>query len=147
MSDVKQLKRVCESEIVHLLTQAEEGNINPLDVYAIFKQSKLLIDEAIAKVEPLAHREAEMYTERSFEQSGFTFEKRNGATRYSYNHIPEIFELNQKLKYAQTKYKHAFLSQQKGLLTASKDGEEMIMPKVTYSKDSLIVKKQGERAK
>tara|TARA_R110002020_G_scaffold328548_1_gene544468 strand:- start:789 stop:1232 length:444 start_codon:yes stop_codon:yes gene_type:complete len=147
MSDVKQLKRVCEDEVTHLLTQAEEGNINPLDVYAIFKQSKILIDEAIEQVEPLAQSEAIKYPERTFEQSGFTFEKRNGATRYSYDHIPEIFELNQKLKYAQAKYKHAYLSQQKGLLTASKDGEEMIMPKVTYSKDSLIVKKQGERAK
>ena len=140
MNDVKQLKRVCETEIVHLLTQAEEGNINPLDVYAIFKQSKLLIDEAIAQIEPLAQREAEMYSEKSFEQSGFTFEKRNGATRYSFNHIPEIFEIKQQLKFAEAKYKHAYLSQQKGLLTASEDGEEMVMPKVTYSKDSLIVK-------
>ena len=140
MSEVQQLKRVCETEIVHLLTQAEEGNINPLNVYAIFKQSKLLIDEAIAQVEPLAQREAEMYSEKSFEQSGFTFEKRNGATRYSFNHIPEIFEIKQQLKFAEAKYKHAFLSKQKGLLTASEDGEEMIMPKVTYSKDSLIVK-------
>ena len=140
MNEVQQLKRVCESEIVHLLTQAEEGNINPLNVYAIFKQSKILIDEAIAQVEPLAQREAEMYSEKSFEQSGFTFEKRNGATRYSFNHIPEITELKKQLKFAEAKYKHAYLSKQKGLLTASEDGEEMIMPKVTYSKDSLIVK-------
>ena len=147
MNDVQQLKRVCEDEVAHLLNQAEEGNINPLDVYAIFKQSKILIEEAIAQVEPLAHREAEIYPERTFEQSGFTFEKRNGATRYSYNHIPEIFELNQKLKYAQAKYKHAYLSQQKVLLTASNDGEELVLPKVSYSKDSLIVKSQSESPK
>jgi len=141
MNEVQQLKRVCEDEVTYLLNQVEEGNINPLDVYAIFKQSKLLIDEAIAQVEPLAQREAEMYSEKSFEQSGFTFEKRNGATRYSYNHIPEVFVLKQKLKETEAKYKHAFLSTQKGLMPISEDGEELILPKVSYSKDSLIVKK------
>ena len=135
------MKRVGESEIVHLLTEVEEGNISALDVYAIFKQSKDLIDEAIKQVEVSAQREAEMYSEKTFSQSGFVFEKRNGATRYSFNHIPEIAKLKQDLKFAETKYKHAFLSKQKGLLTASEDGEEIILPKVSYSKDSLIVKK------
>ena len=133
--------QVREDEVAHLLTEVEEGNINALEVYANFKRSKDLIDEAIKQVEPSAQREAELYSEKSFTQSGFIFEKRNGATRYSFNHIPEIVELKQQLKFAESKYKHAFLSQQKGLLTASEDGEEMIMPKVSYSKDSLIVKK------
>ena len=133
--------QVREDEVAHLLTEVEEGNINALEVYANFKRSKDLIDEAIKQVEPSAHREADLYSEKSFTQSGFIFEKRNGATRYSFNHIPEIVELKQQLKFAESKYKHAFLSQQKGLLTASEDGEEMIMPKVSYSKDSLIVKK------
>jgi len=132
--------QVREDEVAHLLTEVEEGNINALEVYANFKRSKDLIDEAIKQVEPSAHREADLYSEKSFTQSGFIFEKRNGATRYSFNHIPEIVELKQQLKFAESKYKHAFLSQQKGLLTASEDGEEMIMPKVSYSKDSLIVK-------
>ena len=132
--------QVREDEVAHLLTEVEEGNINALEVYANFKRSKDLIDEAIKQVEPSAHREADLYSEKSFTQSGFIFEKRNGATRYSFNHIPEIVELKQQLKFAESKYKHAFLSQQKGLLTASEDGEEMIMPKVSYSKDSLIVR-------
>ena len=136
-----QTKRVCEAEIVHLLTQVEEGNINALAVYAIFKHSKDLIEEAIKQIEPSVQREAELYSEKSFQESGFTFEKRNGATRYSYNHIPEIQGLKKELKDLEAKYKHAFLSKQRGLLAATEDGEELILPKVSYSKDSLIVKK------
>ena len=138
---VLQAKRVCEAEIVHLLNQVEEGNINALSVYAIFKQSKDLIEEALKQIEPSVQREAELYSEKTFTESGFTFEKRNGATRYSYNHIPEILEVKKELKDLEAKYKHAFLSKQKGLLAATEDGEELIMPKVTYSKDSVIVKK------
>ena len=140
MNDVKELKRVCENEVAHLLTEVDEGNINALEVYAVLKQSKDLIEESIKQVEPFAQGFAELYSEKTFTQAGYTFEKRNGSTRYSYNHIPEIVELKQQLKFAEAKYKHAFLSQQKGLLTASADGEEMVMPKVTYSKDVLIVK-------
>ena len=140
MNEVNQLRKVCENEVAHLLTEVEEGNLNALDVYAMLKQSKNLFDESIRQIEPLAQSFAELYTEKTFNQSGYTFEKRNGSTRYSYNHIPEIFELKQQLKYAEAKYKHAFLSKQKGLLTASEDGEELVMPKVSYTKDSLIVK-------
>ncbi len=140
MLEVK-TREVCETEIANLVTLAEEGEINPLNVYATLKQLKDLTELAIKQVEPLAKNSSEMYPERTFEHEGFIFEKRTGATRYSFNHIPEIFELKQQLKFAEAKYKHAYLSKEKGLLTASEDGEELVLPKVSYSKDSLIVKK------
>jgi hypothetical protein len=130
-----------QQEVAHLLTELEEGNERALNVYANFKRCKDLFEEAIKQIEPEAQNEANGYAEKSFSESGFTFEKRNGSTRYSYSHIPEVVKLTEKLKEVQEICKSAFLASQKGILTASKHGEEIVFPKVSYSKDSLILKK------
>ena len=93
------------------------------------------------QIEPQAQEEANLYAEKTFEESGFTFEKRNGSTRYSFSHIPRIAELKNEIKEIEAKSKQAFISVQKGILVADKDGLEIELPKVTYTKDSLIVKK------
>ena len=133
--------QVREEEVAHLITEVEEGNTRALKTYAQLKKCAELFTEAYKQIEPLAQNEASDYADKTFSENGFIFEKRNGATRYSYNHIPEVFVLKQKLKETEAKYKHAFLSTQKGLMPISEDGEELMLPKVSYSKDSLIVKK------
>jgi len=112
-----------------------------LNLYANFKRCKDLFDEASKQIEAQAQNEASEYAEKSFSEAGFVFEKRNGSTRYSYSHIPRIIELTEELKDVQEKAKQAFLSTQKGMLVANEYGEEIVLPKVSYSKDSLIVKK------
>lgn len=133
--------KVREQEVAALLTEVEEGNQRALTTYAELKKFADLYTEAFKQIEPLAHEEASLYPDKTFSEGGFIFEKRNGATRYSYTHIPEVYELKQKIKEVESKYKQAYLSSQKGLLAVSNDGEEVILPKVTQSKDSLIVKK------
>ena len=128
-------------EVAELLTHCEAGNIPALLAYANLKQTKDLIDEAIEQIEPLAQDEASLHAEKTFSDCGFTFEKRNGATRYSFTHIPKIKELKDEIKEIETKSKQAYISMQKNLMVADENGEEIPLPKVTYSKDSLIVKK------
>ena len=132
--------QVRELEVANLLTEVEEGNQRALITYAELKKCANLFTEAYKQIEPIAQQEAAHYPDKSFAEGGYIFEKRNGATRYSYNHIPEVADLKQRLKDTEAKYKTAYLSKQKGLLTASADGEEIILPKVSYSKDSLIIK-------
>lgn len=130
-----------EEEVAQLLTEVEEGNTQALQTYANFKRAKDLFDQASKQIEPLAMDEASNYAEKTFSEAGFTFEKRNGSTRYSFNHIPEVVKLKEQIKEIETKSKQAFIAQQKGLLTADTNGEEIPLPKVSYTKDSLIVKK------
>ena len=133
-----------EEEVAHLLTEVEQGNSNALSTYANLKRCKDLFDEASKQVEPLAFDEALNFPEKTFNANGFTFEKRNGATRYSYNHIPKVQELKAEIKEIESKSKQAFLSQQKGIIVADENGEEIILPKVSYSKDVLVVKNATE---
>ena len=130
-----------EEEVSHLLEEVEEGNIEALSTYANFKRCKDLFEQASKQIEPQAQEEANLYAEKTFSDFGFTFEKRNGSTRYSFSHIPRIAELKKEIKEIEEKSKQAYLSVQKNILVADKDGLEIELPKVTYTKDSLIVKK------
>ena len=130
-----------EEEVAHLLTEVEEGNIDTLSTYGNLKRCKDLFEQASKQIEPQAQEEANLYAEKTFEEAGFTFEKRNGSTRYSFSHIPRIAELKNEIKEIEAKSKQAFISVQKGILVADQDGLEIELPKITYTKDSLIVKK------
>ena len=129
-----------EEEVSHLLTEVEEGNKDALSTYGNFKRCKDLFEQASKQIEPLAQEEADLYSEKKFSVSGFNFEKRNGSTRYYFSHIPRIAELKKEIKEIEEKSKQAFISVQKGILVADQDGLEIELPKVTYTKDSLIVK-------
>ena len=73
--------------------------------------------------------------------NGYKFEVRSGGTMYNYKHIPEWQTYKTALADCETRHKQAYLSSQKGLIVATEDGEEIEMPKISYRKSSLIIKK------
>ena len=129
-----------EQEVAHLLTEVEEGNIAALSTYGNLKKCQALYSEAIKQIEEIAFNEADMYSEKTFQDSGFLFEKRNGGIRYSFKHIEEWQQLEKKKKEVEERSKQAYLSIQRRLLVGTEDGEEVEVPKVSYTKNSLIVK-------
>ncbi len=131
---------VRENEVAHLLTEVEEGNILALSTYANLKKCQALYTEAIKQIEPMAFDEANNYHEKTFLDSGFCFEKRTGGIRYSFNHIKEWQEADQRKKDIEEKCKLAYTALQRNLLAGTEDGEMIEIPKISYTKDSLIVK-------
>ena len=124
---------------LELREQAVNGEIDPLIAYGQAKQMKSENDAALAEIEALALDEASKY-EKSFEMHGFKFERRNGATRYSFKHIPQWNELTKEVKNFESKSKQALKAMESGIQTADENGEEIPLPEVTHSKDSLVVK-------
>lgn len=129
-----------EQEVAHLLTEVEEGNIAALSTYGNLKKCQALYSEAIKQIEEIAFNEADLYSEKTFKDSGFVFEKRNGGIRYSFKHIEEWIDLDNQKKEVEARSKQAYLSLQRNLLVGTEDGEEVEIPKVSYTKSSLIVK-------
>lgn len=129
-----------ETEINEIVKGVKEGNRKALIAYAELKHLSDIATEALKEVKDLALQETELYPEKKFDLDGFTFERRNGATRYSYSHIPKWQEKQKELKDIEAEAKQAFLASQKGMLVATEDGEEIILPEPIYSQDSLIVK-------
>lgn len=130
-----------EDIVVGLIDRVENGEVNALVAYAEIKKLLDLYTNAKLQVEPLAMEEAEKYPDNTFTEGGFIFERRAGGSSYSYKHIPEWAEAERNKKQIEAKYKQAFLARQKGLMVASEDAEEMILPEISYRKSSLIVKK------
>lgn len=130
-----------QEELASLIDQVENGEARALNVYAEIKRFKEMYVSVEKQIEPLAMDEAQDYSENTFEEDGFEFTKRNGATRYIYKGIPEWQTYSKALKECEARHKQAFISKQKGLMIASADGEEMVMPEIAYSKSSLVVKK------
>ena len=129
-----------ENEVAHLLQEVEEGNISALSTYGNLKRCHALYAEAIKQIEPTAHDESNNYSEKTFSDSGFVFEKRNGGIRFDYKHIQAWQEAVKVKKDVEEKCKLAYQALQLKLLVGTEDAEVVDIPRVTYSKDSLIVR-------
>lgn len=119
--------------------EAMQGNTDPLLAYAELKAYKMELDQAIKDLEPAAIEESEKYG-KSFELHGIKFERRNGATRYDFKHIEEWQNMNTLIKNFEKSSKQALGALKNGFNYIDGNGEEIPLPKVTYNKDSLIVK-------
>jgi hypothetical protein len=116
-----------------------EGNIDALQTYGELKELETVLKLALEQVYEVAISEAEK-EDKTFQHAGFRFERRNGATRYSFKHIPQWNDLTNQVRDFEATCKAALKVQGK-IQTATNDGEEVPLPIVTVSKDSLIVKR------
>ena len=116
-----------------------QGMTDPLMAYAELKEYKRAIDEAIKQIEPIALEESEKYG-KSFELHGVKFERRNGATRYDFKHIEQWQMMHQELKRFELQCKQALNAMKYNANYIDENGEQIPVPKVTYTKDSLITK-------
>jgi len=130
-----------QQEVASLLEQAENGDVSALSVYAQVKRLKDFYAEAEKQISDLALDQASEYSEKTFSEGAFTFEKRNGSRRFSYKNIPEVVNAENTVKDLKETYKQAFISMEKGLSSVDQDGVLLEVPTVSYTKDVLIVKK------
>ena len=130
-------------EIIETLSNitdsVENGNADALTAYAELKELDTYLKQAISQVFDVALDEAEKEN-KTFQHAGFKFERRAGAPKYSFKHIPQWNELNQKVKDYESDLKAALKMKGK-IQMADDNGEELVLPTVTVSKDSLIVKR------
>ena len=124
---------------LELRDKVVKGEVNSLEAYGQCKQMKAENDAALAEIEAIALDDAESY-EKTFQLKGFKFERRNGATRYSFRHIPKWNEFNDKRKDFEDMCKQALKAGASNMQIADQDGEEIPLPIVTHSKNSLVVK-------
>ena len=116
-----------------------QGMTDPLIAYAELKEYKRDIDQAIKDIEPIALEESEKYG-KSFELHGIKFERRNGSTRYDFKHIEQWQMMHQELKNFEMQSKQALAAMKHGANYIDENGEQIPVPKITYTKDSLITK-------
>lgn len=118
-----------------------DGNECALEVFGILKEQKKEIESLLKKVEPEAWDEVSNRSEKQFTEKGFSFEVRNGGRTFSYKNVPQWTQKKAELSAIEETHKSAFINKEKGIMCATEDGEEIVLPEVTYRKDSIIVKR------
>lgn len=120
--------------------QVIDGNADPLEVYAAINLELKELENCKKQIEDYAKEEAEKHGNK-FEYKGYKFELRQGGRSYSFKNIKAWSDKQKEIKEIEERYKAAFSSYEKGLMTADENGEEMELPEVTYRSNSLIIKK------
>lgn len=127
-----------QTSIERLISGVESGDINGLEVFAVFKKLEAIFDTAKKKVEEYAMDEAERYNEKTFKLNEVTFSVRKGYAKYDFASDPIYREISEKLKQRETLLKTALKSDS---MIFDEHGIEV--PKVqisSYTKDSISVK-------
>lgn len=127
-------------DYAELVQNVLNGDESPLKAYAILSLLQKDIDKAVKEIKEYALEEANKYPDKTFEDYGFKFERRNGSARYSFKHIEEWSNLKEQLSDVEQRAKQAYSSYKSGLTSVSEDGEVMELPEVTYGSDVLVVK-------
>lgn len=139
MSNLTTLSALPEfnEKIQNVVNAVENGEINGLEAFIVFKKLEDAFKRAKAVIEEHAHNEADRYNEKSFTINGFTITKKDGSQRLQYNEDDVCLKLSEQLKERQELVK---------LATKSKspiyDNEGVEVPKVSvkFDKSSLQVK-------
>ena len=124
-----------QSNIEKLIEAVENGEMNPLDVYAPFKKIEKMFKEAYGKIETHAMDEASK-NEKTFVYSGVTFTSKEGSKKLQFGEDHVIKELQEKIKNRQELLKVAHASKEPIF-----DSEGIEVPKVSvkFDKSSLMV--------
>lgn len=126
--------------IIQLSVDVTQGVESPFKALAIAKEYEKIVIEARKAIEEVAQEEASKYP-KEFDSDGYSFTKREGSKRFNFKEVDEWKEANDNLKEIESKYKTAWANSQNNIGSVTEDGEILQIPLVTFSKDSLLVKK------
>ncbi len=126
-----------------ILQSVEEGTLSPLVAYAKLKDIEKQLKGAFASVQQDAVEDAEKYGSKNFKAHGYKFELRNGPRRWDFKGVPEWATAKEGLAQIEAKSKAAYASYEQGLMSATSDGEEVTLPKVTFAASSIVVNKEA----
>jgi len=127
-----------------LVQNVIDGHEDPLKAYTILKNAQDGIKDCLLAIEGEVSQEAAKWEEKEFKHLGYKFTKRPGRSMYNYKQIPAWITAKDNLSEVELVHKQAYLSNQKNITSVDDNGEIIQPPIVTFTKDSLSVKKIEE---
>ncbi len=130
-----------EDDFLSKTQEFDEGNISAIDLAVQFtlerkelerldNQRKEWLSENVDSI----INEAEQWGKEGYK--GFRFSN-SSRPQYSFDTNPQYVQLKSELKAIEDKMKAAYMNLNKGLMNVSSEGEEIPLPKVTYTKPSV----------
>jgi len=120
---------------------AMQGEADVISVAIAIRSVKDHAEDLLKRLTPTLESALEAYPKRVAEMQGWKVSAQQGAAEYKYDHIPEWADLKARMKEIEDKAKTASQLADKGMVTGTADGEEIIPAIKTYKKDSIKFEK------
>ncbi len=126
--------------IGQLVQDVMNGEESPFKALYLLKEQLKEVKEMIEVVEVEAFNQSE-YEDKTFIKDGYKIEKRNGGKRWNFKGCKSYQEAKENLTKIEDDLKTNYKLWKSGKSSVDKFGEIGDVPHVTYSKDSMIIKK------
>ena len=134
-----------ESEIEHQNKLYEEEEVSAIDIAVKFAQYRTKLSEIDEKIKQwqIDHLSSILNEADKYGNEGYRGYKFSSTSRpmYNYSTNPSWQELENSRKEIERQMKAAYMNTGKNLVNVTFDGEEVILPEVTYTKPSLKAEK------
>lgn len=127
------------NELIH---EVEEGNLDALDVFIQLKEKEKEIKAALNEIEDQAMVEAAKHGKTS-EHNGYQVQLKDGSRKYDFKGCPSWVEAEKRKKEIEEQLKAALQARERNILIATEDGEDIELPRITYSKSSITITKKA----
>ena len=124
----------------NLVQEVIDGNFSPYEAEYIIKKQMYDLSVHLEIVHTEAQNQS-IYEDKNFEKDGFKMEKRNGRKVWNFKGCESYKIAKANLTEIENDLKDNFNQWEKGNTVTNEDGVIMEVPKVTYTKEVLIIKK------
>jgi len=130
-----------KEQLTAVVESVEDGHADPIEAYHHLTQIAKLAKECADQIRDIAVTEAEKHPEKTFEQNGLKITLNSGRRSFDFKECRSWVEVKEQLKEREIVLKRnwEFANANPGAMAADADGVEIELPKVTYSKPSLII--------
>lgn len=148
MGKTKELYTELQDELINQSNLVENGEISFLDALIYMEEERRYLEDSLAIIKEFKADNLDDISNEASEfkdgYRGYKFEIRSGGRMFNFKHIPEWQTYDSGKKDCEARYKAMLDAKLKGSTFANvtEDGEELPLPKITYRKSSLIIKKQ-----
>jgi len=133
MEDIKE-------RLQQLIEEVDADKKNPYEALFEVKDLQKELKKTVDIIEGIAFEKCQ-YEDKTFKNSGYQIEKRSGRKVWDFKRVKSWIEADNTRKEVEDKLKAAYSANEKGLNMADENGEVVPLPQVTFTKDSLIIKK------
>lgn len=129
-----------KNQLKQLIQDVNDEVENPYESLFEMKSLQKELKKTIDIIEGIAFSMCE-FEDKTFNKSGFEIQKRNGSKVWNFKKVEEWININKSKAECEDKLKAAYSANEKGLNMGDENGEVIPLPQVTFTKDSLIIKK------
>ena len=127
-------------DTANLVQEVIDGNFSPYEAEYIIKEQMNALKVHLEVVHTESQNQS-IYEDKNFEKDGFKMEKRNGRKVWNFEDCESYKIANDNLTEIKSDLKANYGMWEKGKTVTDEDGVIMEVPKVTYTKEVLIIKK------